>query len=85
MIRNNGNDNNNVASDLLNVISIMLGYENLMENRQQSAENNVARHNRKQSDQLLADLHEQFDKQNEMLRYQNDLLEQILEILKGEK
>lgn len=85
MIRNNGNDNNNVASDLLNIISIMLGYENLMENRQQSAENNVARHNRKQSDQLLADLHEQFDKQNEMLRYQNDLLEQILEILKGEK
>lgn len=85
MIRNNGNDNNNVASDLLNLISIMLGYENLLENRQQSAENNVAKHNRKQSDQLLADLHEQFDKQNEMLMYQNDLLEQILEILKGEK
>lgn len=85
MIRNNGNDNNNVASDLLNVISIMLGYENLMENRQQSAENNVAKNNRRQSDQLLADLHEQFDRQNEMLRYQNDLLEQILEILKGEK
>jgi hypothetical protein len=85
MIRNNGNNNNNnVAGDLLNVISIMLGYENLMENRQQSAENDVARHNRKQSDQLLADLHEQFDKQNEMLEYQNGLLEQILEILKGE-
>lgn len=79
-----GNDenNNNVTSDLLNLISIILGYENLMENRQQSADNNVEKHNRKQSDQILTDLHKQFDKQNEILKYQNRLLEQILKILK---
>lgn len=81
-----GNDenNNNVTSDLLNLISIILGYENLMENRQQSADNNVEKHNRKQSDQILTDLHKQFDKQNEILKYQNRLLEQILKILKGD-
>lgn len=79
-----GNDenNNNVTSNLLNLISIILGYENLMENRQQSADNNVEKHNRKQSDQILTDLHKQFDKQNEILKYQNRLLEQILKILK---
>lgn len=81
-----GNDenNNNVTSDLLNLISIILGYENLMENRQQSADNNVEKHNRKQSDQILTDLHKQFDKQNEILKYQNRLLEQILKNIKGD-
>lgn len=81
---NNNNNNENMVGNLLNVVSIMLGYENLLENRQQSADNNVAKHNRQQSDMLLQDLHIQFDKQNEMLEYQNTLLEQILRILKGE-
>lgn len=80
---NNGNNNDNIGN-LLDLVSILLGYENLIENRQQSADNDVAKHNREQSDKLLADLHEQFDKQNEILRYQNRLLEQIIEILKGE-
>lgn len=80
----NNNNNENMAGNLLNVVSIILGYENLLENRQQSADNNVAKHNRQQSDMLLQDLHIQFDKQNEMLEYQNNLLEQILRILKGE-
>lgn len=83
---NNGNNNNNdVTGNLLDLVSIMLGYENLMENRQQSADNDVAKHNKKQSDALLQDLHAQFDRQNEMLEYQNRLLEEILFILKGEK
>lgn len=68
------NDNNNWNGNLLNVLSILLGYENLMENRQQSADNDV---NMAQAKQILDDLHEQF-------AYQNRLLEEILKILKGD-
>lgn len=75
---NNNDGVNNLISDLLNVISIMLGYENLMENREQSAQNNVAKHNQKQAEFILNDLHKRLD-------YQNKLLEEILKILKGEK
>lgn len=71
------NDNNNWNGNLLNVLSILLGYENLMENRQQSADNNVNMANQKQAKQILDDLHEQFN-------YQNRLLEEILKILKGD-
>ena len=78
------NGNNNSFGDLLNIISIILGYENLMENRQQSADNDVNSANQRQAKQILDDLHSQFDIQNEVLKYQNSLLEQILNILKGE-
>lgn len=71
------NDNNNWNGNLLNIISILLGYENLMENRQQSADNDIERNNQKQAKQILDDLHEQF-------AYQNRLLEEILKILKGD-
>lgn len=71
------NDNNNWNGNLLNILSILLGYENLMENRQQSADNNVNMANQKQAKQILDDLHEQF-------AYQNRLLEEILRILKGD-
>lgn len=70
--------------DLLNIFSLILGYKNLMENREQSEFNNIAKHNAKQAEDILEDLHIQFDKQNQMLYYQNQLLEQILNILKGE-
>lgn len=79
------NNENNNTGNLLDLVSILLGYENLMENREQSAANDVAKHNKEQSDALLKDLHAQFDKQNQMLEYQNSLLEKILFILKGEK
>lgn len=81
----NNDNNNDMFGNMLDVLSIMLGYENLMENRQQSADNNVAKHNNEQTKKLLDDLHLQFDNQNKILRYQNKLLEQILEILKGDK
>ena len=56
-----------------------------MENRQQSAENNISKSNQEQAKQILDDLHEKFNEQNDMLEYQNQLLEEILDILKGEK
>lgn len=80
---NDGSNDN--FGDLLNLISILLGYENLMENRQQSAENNISKSNQEQARQILDDLHAQFNEQNAMLEYQNQLLEEILDILKGEK
>lgn len=80
---NSNNDNDNFG-DLLNLFSVILGYENLMENRQQSADNDVNSANQRQAKQILDDLHEQFNSQNAMLEYQNNLLEKILKILKGE-
>ena len=81
----NNNNNSDMAGNLLDLISVLVGLENLMENRQQSAENDVNSANQRQAKEILDDLHEQFDKQNAMLEYQNHLLEQILFILKGEQ
>lgn len=77
--------NNNSELDILNIISIILGYSNLIENREQSAHNDVEKHNQQQAKHILDDLHKQFDIQNNLLYYQNDLLQEILNILKGEK
>ena len=54
--------------DILTVASFLLGYENLMENRKQSAQNDVAAANDKQAKYLLEELGRKFDEQNEMLR-----------------
>ena len=62
-------------TDLLDVISIILGYENLIENRQQSAHNDVEKANSEQTERLLVELGKKFDSLN-------NLLEQILNIVK---
>lgn len=80
----NNNNNSDMAGNLLDLISVLVGLENLMENRQQSAENNVNSANQRQAKEILDDLHKQFDKQNAMLEYQNHLLEEIILLLKGE-
>lgn len=54
--------------DILSILSFYVGYENLIENRQQSAANDVSAANGKQAQVLLAALGEQFERQNEMLR-----------------
>lgn len=81
----NNNNNSDMTGNLLDLISVLIGLENLMENRQQSAENDVNSANQRQAKEILDDLHEQFDKQNAMLEYQNHLLEQIIILLKGEE
>lgn len=80
----NNNNNCDMAGNLLDLISVLVGLENLMENRQQSAENDVNSANQRQAKEILDDLHKQFDKQNAMLEYQNHLLEEIILLLKGE-
>lgn len=85
MGNNNSSGNDDFSGFLLNIFSLMIGLQNLEENRQQSAANDIEKHNQEQEKHILNDLHEQFDKQNELLLYQNNLLEEILNILKGEK
>ena len=80
----NNNNNSDMTGNLLDLISVLVGLENLMENRQQSAENDVNSANQRQAKEILNDLHERFDKQNAMLEYQNHLLEEIKLLLKGE-
>ena len=75
------NDNNGEL-DILSVIGILLGYSNLIENRQQSAHNDIEKHNHIQAKQILDDLHEHFERQNELLYFQNTLLHEILNKLK---
>lgn len=54
--------------DVLAVASFLLGYENLIENRQQSAHNDISAANDKQGAYLLSELNKKFDEQNAMLK-----------------
>lgn len=72
-------DNNNLKSlDILSIASFLLGYENLMENREQSRKNDVQSANDKQAKYLLEAIRKQFDEQNEKIN-------RMLEILEKEK
>lgn len=66
------------ALDIISVLSFLLGYENLMENRQQSAHNDVSAANETQAQFLLEELGRKFEEQNAMLL-------EILEVVKREK
>lgn len=66
------NQNNNI--DFLQWFSIYLGYQNLIENREQSAHNDIEKANQKQAEFLLNKLSEQFEEQNKIL---NKILEKL--------
>lgn len=71
-----GNQNGQLnAIDLLSVASFMLGLENLQENRQQSAQNDVNAANDKQAKQILAEIGRRLDAQDAVLK-------EILEVIK---
>lgn len=59
---------NSQSSDALALASFLLGYENLMENREQSRQNDVQAANDRQADYMLAELGRRFDEQNTMIR-----------------
>lgn len=67
--------------NLVNLIALALGYENLQENRQQSAYNDVHAANDKQAEYLLQQINARFDEQNKILERQNQILERLLELL----
>ena len=53
--------------DILNVLSFMLGIENLQENRAQSAHNDVQAANQQQAEYLLGEINKRFEEQNKIL------------------
>lgn len=71
--------NNNDLSNLINLLSLVVGLQNLEENREQTEHNDVQKANDKQAKYLL-------DKLNQKFGEQNDMLKKILALLeKGEK
>ena len=65
------------ALDMLGVASFLLGVENLMENRQQSAQNDVGAANDKQASYLLSEIGKRLDRQDRTLEAILDKLEQM--------
>lgn len=66
------------ALDVVSIMSFLLCCENLLENRAQSAANDVSAANDKQAQYLLQEFGRKFEEQNDMLK-------QILEVLQSEK
>lgn len=65
--------------DMLNILSLMIGYENLQENREQSRHNDVQIANNAQAEYLLNEINKRFDEQNKILEEQNIILNKLLE------
>lgn len=63
--------------DAISVASFLLGYTNLMENRAQSAQNDVGAANDKQASYLLEEIGKRLDKQDETLERILDKLKQM--------
>lgn len=70
------NNNQFGVIDFLSVASFFIGYSNLLENREQSAHNDVQASNDRQEQHLLKEIQAMFEKQNKML-------EEILILLKN--
>lgn len=65
------------ALDMLGVASFLLGLENLYENREQSAQNDVSAANDKQASFLLSEIGKRLDKQDKALDRIMSKLEQV--------
>lgn len=64
-------------ADVLGVASFMLGYENLLENRSQSAQNDVGAANDKQASYLLYEIGKRLDRQDRTLEAILEKLEKM--------
>lgn len=73
----NNYNNGYEIGDILNAISILLGYQNLQENRQQSEYNDVHKANDEQAERLLQEISAKFEEQNKILNHQTELLNDI--------
>lgn len=63
--------------DIISVASFLLGYENLIENRSQSEQNDVGAANDKQASYLLEKIGERLDKQDETLERLTGMIERL--------
>lgn len=66
---------NNDLSNLINLLSLVVGLQNLEENREQTEHNDVQKANDKQAKYLLDKLNQKFGEQNDMLKKILALLE----------
>lgn len=69
--------------DMLNAVSVIIDVQNLKENREQSAHNDIQIANAEQAKYLLFEIAKQFEEQNKILSEQTVMLSEILNILKG--
>lgn len=53
--------------DVISILSLALGYENLLENRQQSAQNDIGAANDAQAKFMLEEINGRFEDQNKVL------------------
>ena len=74
-------DQNNELINLINILSFVVGMENMQENRQQSAHNDVQAANSAQAEYLLNEINRRFDEQNKILEEQNKMLERMIELM----
>lgn len=77
-MNNNGNNN---FFDLINAMSLIIGIQNLSENREQSAHNNIQFENQKQAEFLLNEISRQFEDIKSLFDEQNKTLRQIVKAL----
>lgn len=71
------NTPNNNFFDILNLASLIVGIQNLQENREQSAHNDVQAENQKQAQFLLSEITRQFEEQNQILEEIRTMLTHI--------
>ena len=72
---------NNELINLINILSFVVGLQNMQENRLQSAQNDVQSANDRQAEYLLNEINLRFDEQNKILEEQNVMLDRLLELL----
>lgn len=60
--------------DIINILSFYIGWRNLIENEEQSAQNDVHKANQEQAETLLREINRRFEEQNR-------ILDRILELL----
>lgn len=58
---------NDRLMDAINILSLVIGLENMRENQIQSQQNDVSKANEQQAEYLLNQIKAQFERQNEML------------------
>ena len=79
------NDNQKNFSDILNLASLIVGIQNLQENREQSAHNDIQAENQRQAEYLLQEIRREFGEIRRQFSKQNEMLRRISEALKNEE
>lgn len=78
-------DQNNELINLINILSFVVGLQNMQENRLQSAQNDVQAANSAQAEYLLNEINRRFDEHNKILEEQNVMLARLLELLEAKE